>query len=152
MEYESYIQIYSKKMLYNNNTIKEKRKTGTLKSYDGFSINVLKHIINELNVFDYHDYEYLVNSDYSHRDSKWKIVDMLYKDNKIVYKPDMIKPPVYNIIIFDDNVEYLDKSFIFSDDESITPKYGKYIFFDSREAYKFIGPSQNTKYIIIKFY
>ena len=77
---------------------------------------------------------------------------MLYKDNKIVYKLNIVKPPVYTLIIFDDNVEYLNKSFIFSDDKTITPKYGKYILFDSREAYKFIGPSHNTKYKIIKFY
>ena len=152
MEYESYIQIYSKKLLYNNNTIKEKRKTGIMKLYDEFNINVLKHIINELNVFDYYDYEYLVNNDYSDINSKWKIADMKYVNNELIYKANLARPPIYNLIIFEDNIEYLDNSFIFADGKTVTPKYGKYILFDSREAYKFIGPSQNTKYCIIKLY
>lgn len=153
MDYESYIQLYSKKLLYNNNTIKEKRKTGIMESYDKFSVNNLKYIINELNVFDYYDYEYLVNSDYSDINSKWKIADMEYDvNNNLIYKENVAKPPTYNLIIFDSDYEYVDNSFIFADGTTITPKYRKYILFDSREAYKFIGPSQNIKYIIVKFY
>ena len=76
MEYESYMQIYGKKILFDTN-IKNSRKTGIIKNYENFNIDILKEILNECNLFDIDDYQYSIKSkqNKTNYEMKWHVDD-----------------------------------------------------------------------------
>jgi hypothetical protein len=153
MDYESYLQVYGKKLLYNDTTIKEKRKIGKIDNYTGFSVDILKQIINDCNLFDYYTYEYLVKNKCAHENKSWKVEDRIIVNDDLKHKPNLLRPSVYNLIIFDSDIDYVNKLIELSDGTKIIPKHGKYILFDSREVYRLKFHSETLfNYILIKFY
>lgn len=173
MEYESYLQLYGKKLLLNNNNIKNKRKTGIIKDYVNFNIDILKEILDECNLFDINDYQYSIKSkqNKSNFEIKWHVHDAcvnktknnqynennlnFISDKQILYYKNPHEKPKYSLIVYESNYnkDFTGGELVFADEYIIKPKRGLYILFDSREVHKVNKVRSGIRNnILIKFY
>lgn len=159
MEYESYMQIYGKKLLFNTN-IKNKRRIGTIKNYENFNIDILKEILNECNLFDIDDYQYSIKSKQNNTnyEMKWHVDDAYAtnKQNKIILHYNKShEQPKYSLMIYETeyNKDFTGGELIFADDLIIKPKRGLYVLFDSREVHKVNKVKTGIRnHVLVKFY
>ena len=149
----SLLEKYGKKLIEEEPEILSYRKLGIINNYSQFSFELLKKIINDINIINIEEYTYYIkHNNYSSNDEmKWSVYDNL---NELNYNSYPINQPKYTLIICESNygIHFQGGKFHFVD-KIIEPKRGSYIFFDSREPYKLekikLG-SVNT--IVVKFY
>jgi hypothetical protein len=161
MEYESYMQLYGKRILFDTN-IATKRKIGTIKNYENFNIDILKEVLNECNLFDIDDYQYSIKLKHNktNYEMNWHVDDACVAKTK---KKDKInlqynksyEKPKYSLMIYETeyNKDFTGGELIFSDDLIIKPKCGLYVLFDSREVHKVNKVKSGIRnHILVKFY
>ena len=172
MEYESYMQIYGKKILFDTN-IKNSRKIGIIKNYENFNIDILKEILNECNLFDIDDYQYSIKSkqNKTNYEMKWHVDDAcITKTNNNEYDKENLNfvsnkqflhfkypdtKPKYSLIIYETeyNKDFTGGELIFADEFVIIPKRGLYVLFDSREVHKVNKVKTGIRnHVLVKFY
>lgn len=163
------LEKYGKELIENNPEILKTRKKGIISNYNGFTIDVLKEILEEVNIINMSDYTYYIK----HKEHtagfemKWHIDDAiilkipdenehdiaLTSTKKISY-PDPVNKPMYTLIIYENtqDIDFTGGSLCFVN-EVINPMKGYYIFFDSSEPHKLEKIKSGIRHsILIKFY
>ncbi len=163
------IEKYGKELIEGNPEILNTRKKGIIMDYSFFTLDVLKEILDDVNIINISDYTYYIKrKEHMCRDEmNWHIDDAiivkipdekqnendLTSSTQIAY-PDPINQPKYTLIIYENtqDVDFTGGSFSFVN-EVIHPKKGRYIFFDSKEPRKLEQITSGTIHsILIKFY
>lgn len=164
---------YGHTLLENHPSILKTRQTYQIDNYNGFSEKLLKEILNEMNIFDFDDYQYLLKVR-NHREGycmKWHVDDACisntcnntYDENdfefithkKLLYYKDSSMKPKYTIMLYesDYNDDFTGGELEFVDGTLVYPSVGKCVLFDAREVHRMrpILSGVRTS-ILLKFY
>tara|TARA_Y100000992_G_C21270227_1_gene496287 strand:- start:1273 stop:1770 length:498 start_codon:yes stop_codon:yes gene_type:complete len=163
----SLLEKYGKQLIEDHPEILTYRKIGHINNYSQFSFELLKNIINDINIINIEEYTYYIKHK-QHlvgHEMNWHLDDGIILNIKENNKNDIcltdskknnlpVSKPKYTLIIYesDYDVNFKGGTFRFVN-HIIEPNRGYYIFFDSREPYKLekiISGSRHS--IIIKFY
>ena len=148
MELEKNIKLYEKQLI-NYKDLKAKRRTGKIK-YEDFSIDVIKKIVDDANLFCYDDHTYaLHNIKHSENEmTEWNVENAILQENvlskEITYLYNSYPRPAYILIIYTSTIgeDFDGGEHVFLDDTVITPIQYSYVMYDAKEVYK-INPVKN---------
>ena len=170
---DQHIVKYGQSLLETYPSILKHRRIYQIKNYHGFSEKLLKEILNELNVFDFDDYQYLLKVR-NHREGysmKWHVDDACIANTcnntfqegdihyitqkKVLYYKDSYVKPKYTIMLYESDYDddFTGGELEFADGTIVHPSVGKCVLFDAREVHR-LKPilSGVRKSILMKFY